>query len=148
MLYLFTGNNRYLIQQEAQKWKKAFWEKYGVENVVYITNLENISEDFLLENMLSQSLFSPKRLVLIDGFPFSGERAFSWASELEKTILENIEKIPEDILVVFLSENPDKRKTAYKKLSKLAEVKLYNRRRWSHTNSFTKIQRSNRILSA
>jgi len=30
---------------------------------------------------------------------------------MEKTILENIENTPEETLVVFLSENPDKRKT-------------------------------------
>ena len=126
MIYLFTWNSRYLIQQEAQKWKHAFGDKYGVENVTHISSLEGTSADFIIESMLSRSLFSEKRLVLIDWFPFSWEKSFSGASDMEKTILENIENTPEETLVVFLSENPDKRKTWFKQLSKLADVKNFS----------------------
>ena len=45
---------------------------------------------------------------------------------METLILETLEKIPEDTLVVFLSENPDKRTLAYKTLSKKAEVKDFS----------------------
>lgn len=126
MLYLFTGNNRYLIKQEAQKWKLAFGEKYGVENTLYIDSLESVSVDHITESILSRSLFSEKRLVIIDGFPFSWEKNFSLWAEVEKNILENLDKIPEETLVVFLSENPDKRKTWYKTLSKIAEVRDFS----------------------
>ena len=126
MLYLFTWNNRYLIQEEAQRWKHNFWGKYGVENVVHITNLENISQSFLSESLLSRSLFSEKRLVIIDGFPYSGEKAFSGAADVEKLLLEILEQIPEETLVVFLAVSPDKRKASYKTLSKLAEVKEFS----------------------
>jgi len=126
MIYLFTWNSRYLIQEEAQKWKHAFGDKYGIENVTHIASLGGTSADFLIESMLSRSLFSEKRLVLIDWFPYSWERAFSWASEIEKNILENLTNIPEETLVVFLSENPDKRKTWFKQLSKKAEVKNFS----------------------
>lgn len=125
MLYLFTWNNRFLIQKEAQRWKKNFQEKFGLENVIHITTLENTSLDFLRENFLSQSIFSPKRLVIIDGFPYSWARNFAWATDLEAGILSILEKIPEEILVVFLSIDPDKRTSAYKTISKLAEVKVF-----------------------
>lgn len=123
MIYLFTGNIRSLILQEALKWKSAFTEKYGAENVVHISNLDQTSGKFIVENLLSRSIFSEKRLVIIDGFPFAGERSFSGASDIESLILEHLSKIPEDTLVVFLSENPDKRTLAYKELSKIAEIK-------------------------
>lgn len=123
MLYLFTGNNRSLILQEALKWKSAFTEKYGAENVVHVSNLEQVSAKFILEQLLSRSLFSEKRLVIIDGFPFAGERSFSGAADMETLILDHLSQIPDDTLVVFLSENPDKRTLAYKELSKCAEVK-------------------------
>lgn len=126
MIYLFTWNNRYLIRQEAQKWKDAFEEKYGSENIIHITSLEWVSKAFLSESLLSRGLFSEKRLVLIDWFPFSWEKNFSWASELESYILDSLEQIPEDVLLVFLSVNPDKRKTWFKKLSKVAEVKNFS----------------------
>ena len=126
MLYLFTGNNRYLIQEEAQKWKHAFAAKFGIENVTHITSLDNISPDFIVENLVSRSLFSEKRLVLIDWFPYSWERAFSGAADIEKLILDSLPQVAEETLVVFLSENPDKRKTGYKQLSKIAEVKQFS----------------------
>ncbi len=126
MLYLFTWNNRYLLTEEIQKWKHAFGDKYGVENVTHIPSLEGINPNFVSESLLSRSLFSEKRLVIIEGFPYSWEKAFSWASEIEKTILASLEDIPEETLVVFASLSPDKRKVWYKTLSKLAEVKEFS----------------------
>jgi hypothetical protein len=43
MIYLFTGNNRTLIQAEAKKWKQAFGDKYGIENMTHIPSLEQVS---------------------------------------------------------------------------------------------------------
>ena len=126
MLYLFTWNNRYLIRQEAQKWKHAFKDKYGEENVVHVSSIETVSSAFLVETLVSRSLFSEKRLIIIDGFPYTGERQFGGASDIEKTILETLDQIPEDTLVVFLAVSPDKRKTSYKTLSKLAEIKEFS----------------------
>ncbi len=126
MIYLFTWNTRSLIVQEALRWKSAFCEKHGVENVIHISNLEQVSGKFVIENFLSRSLFSEKRLILIDGFPYAGERSFSGAADMETLILENISKIPAETLVVFLSENPDKRTLAYKELSKIAEIKNFS----------------------
>ncbi|MDA9128906.1 hypothetical protein N9J72_00320 [Candidatus Gracilibacteria bacterium] len=126
MLYLFTGNNRFLIQEEAQRWKHNFADKFGIENVLHITNLENTTQSFLTESLLGRSLFSEKRLVIIDGFPYSGENAFSGAADIEKLILDSLKNIPEETLVVFLAVSPDKRKVSYKTLSKLAEVKEFS----------------------
>lgn len=126
MIYLFTGNNRYLVHKEAQKWKSAFKDKFGEENVTHITSLENTSIDFVLEALLSRSLFSEKRLVIIDGFPYNWDKAFSGATDMEKSILESLPGIPEETLVAFLSVSPDKRKAWYKQLSKQAEVKEFS----------------------
>lgn len=126
MIYLFTWNNRYLIQQEAQKWKQAFWDKYGEENISHIASLENTSKEIISESLVSRSLLSEKRLVIIDGFPYSWEKNFSWAADIEKLILEQSSNIPEEVLVVFLSENPDKRKSWFKSLAKIAEVKEFS----------------------
>ncbi len=126
MIYLFTGNNRYLIQKEWLKWKKAFSEKFSAENIIHISSLESASKDVLSEAFFARSLFSEKRMVIIDGFPYSSERQFSWASDVESFILESLPKAGEEIIIVFLSENPDKRKAWYKSLSKLAEVKEFS----------------------
>ena len=45
---------------------------------------------------------------------------------MESLILQSLEKVPEEVLVVFLSESPDKRTIGYKTLSKLADVKKFS----------------------
>lgn len=126
MKYLFSWNNSYLIWKQGQKWKQAFRDKYGDENVIHIKGLDTISKDFLSESLLSRGLFSEKRLVLVEDFPLSSETSFSGASDIEKHILELLPHIPEDILVVFLSTNPDKRKAGFKELKKVAECQEFS----------------------
>jgi len=126
MIYLFTGNNDFLIKQEALHWKKAFWEKHGSDNVIHISQLEHASKNTISEALLARSIFMEKRLVIIEGFPYSWEKAFAWSSEKETLILETIENISEDLLVVFVAPNPDKRKSWFKKLSKQAETKDFS----------------------
>lgn len=125
MIYLFTWNNRYLIQQESLKWKTAFSDKHGSENITYISDLGTTSKIELSEALVSRSLFAEKRLVVIDGFPFNGEKASSWASDIEAMIIKTLSDVPEEVLVVFLSANPDKRKSWFKQLSKLAETRRF-----------------------
>lgn len=126
MLYLFTGNNRYLIQQEALRWKQEFCKKYGEENVVHIQYLDDISLEFIDAQIFSRSLFSEKRLIIIDGFPFSSETKISWATQLEEYFLSRIENIQEDTFVVFLSHNPDKRKKSYTFFKQHATIKDFS----------------------
>lgn len=126
MIYLFTWNNRYLLQQEALRWKKGFIEKHGEENITHISSLDGNSKNTIPDLLVSRSLFAEKRLVIIDGFPFSGEKAFSGASDLEAQILWILWDIPDEVLVVFVSCNPDKRKTWFKQLKKIAKIKEFN----------------------
>lgn len=126
MLYLFTWNNSYLLQRELITWRDAFKKKYWDENVTHLKSLETTQIQHLQELLLSRSIFSEKRLVVIEDFPYPSHKAFSWASLIEEFILSNLSAIPEDTFVVFSSLNPDKRKASYKKLSKLCEVKNFN----------------------
>jgi len=123
MIYLFSWNSSYLISNAVSKWKSAFEEKYGVENIIHIKELSQLPAAEINEYISARSLFSEKRLLIIDWFPYSGEKSFSWAAEMESTILESIKNISDELIIVFSSLNPDKRKSGYKTLSKLAEVK-------------------------
>ena len=122
MIYLFTWNNDYLIKQEVFRWKNGFEAKHGSENITYISSLDTNTINTISETLVSRSIFAEKRLVIISWFPFSGEKAFSWASELEEKIITLLDELPEEVLVVFSSLSPDKRKKWWKTISKLAKT--------------------------
>ncbi len=126
MIYLFTWNNDYLITQEVLRWKNWFIEKHGTENITHITNLDSNSKNTISESLVSRSLFAEKRLVIVSWFPFSWEKSFSWAAELEQQIISLIPEIPEEVLLVFSSINPDKRKKWWKSLSAVAKTKEFS----------------------
>jgi len=126
MIYLFTWNNDYLITQEVQRWKLGFIEKHGEENITHINSLDVNTKNTISHNLTSRWLFAEKRLIIISGFPYSWEKSFAWATELEEQILSLLEEIPKEVLLVFSSHNPDKRKKWWKTLSKLATVKEYS----------------------
>lgn len=126
MIYIFTWNNEYLIIQEVLRWKNAFIEKHGEENITYITSLHSETKNIISEILISRSLFMEKRLVIISGFPFSWEKSFAWAAELEEKIISLIADIPDEVLVVFSSVNPDKRKKWWKSLVSKATLKEFS----------------------
>lgn len=126
MIYLFTGNNPYTIKQELLRWKSGFESKFWADNIIHFTTLEAWIESLLVESLTSFWLFWSKRLVIIESFPFSWERQFAWANEIEKKILDCLEHIPEDIIVIFAAANPDKRKAAFKSINKVSEIKDFS----------------------
>ena len=126
MIYLFTWNNDYLIREEVLRWKTWFTQKHGNENITHITSLDVNSKNHISETLLSRSIFAEKRLVIIEWFPYSGEKWFLWASELETQILWCIQSLPEEVLVLFVSVNPDKRKSGFKQLKTLSQLKEFN----------------------
>lgn len=126
MIYLFTWNNSFLIQQEGLKWKRAFSDKFSPENIIHITSLDSISKDTLSEAFFARSLFSDKRMVIIEWFPFTWEKQFAWSADIENFILSSLSNAGDEIFIVFLSENPDKRKIGYKSLASMAEVKQFS----------------------
>jgi len=123
MIYLFTWNNDYLITEEVLRWKHGFIEKHGEENITHITRLDSNTKNTIWETLVSRSLFVEKRLVIISGFPFSGEKSFPGVTQLEEEIISLIPDIPEEVLLVFSSSNPDKRKKWWKAIQATAKIK-------------------------
>lgn len=125
MIYLFTGDNVLAIKQESERWKTHFISKYWEFNVLHIKVSEDIDTLTLHESLLGQSFLSEKRLVIIDWLPKKSEDASS-LNTLEEFIEKKLDMIPEENIVVFLSHNPDKRWSFYKKLLEKAETKNFN----------------------
>jgi DNA polymerase III delta subunit len=108
------------VRDAAYKWKSQFISKYGDFNLLHIKELENLKEDFLATNLLSQGFLGEKKLVLVE---FSND---DLSENLTLFFLKLLDKIPESNIVVFVYPNPDKRTKFFKELETKAEVKVFD----------------------
>jgi len=121
MIYLFTWNNDFLIREKTRKWKKLFAEKHGDFNLAHIKNIEEVDNNFIVENLTSQSFLAWKKLIIIDDIPSSTGNKSKDIQTKQATILWLLDKIPDDNIVLFSASSPDKRSKFYKALVKYAD---------------------------
>ena len=66
MLYFFTWNSDFLIKEQIKAWKSKFIWKFWDFNLVEIKNLEEVDNNFLVENLTSRSFLDEKKLIIIN----------------------------------------------------------------------------------
>ena len=107
-LYLFYGEERYLIRREIEELAK----KFPAEAV---SHLDGISAPELLEALSVPSLFDPQRLLILTGFDLR---------EIDETLLRALVHLPPGVTLVLDSpEGLDRRSKIYKTLEKCAVVR-------------------------
>lgn len=129
-LFLFTGEETYLLHEQINSWKKAFTEKHGDINLAVL----DAGETPLYEIMAAVNampFLGDKRLIFIHGLPDKPKtrnaekvsKADEKRDEDLKKLEADLDDVPESSVVVFVQSAPDKRKSFYKKLLTKAEVK-------------------------
>lgn len=114
-IFLFTGQNAYLLQEEKRRWVSGFSQKHGEENLVQIP-AKGLKYSDLLEQVSVAPFIAESRLVVIDGIP-----------KLEKEEVATLsDVIHPQVIVVFVEPKPDKRLSATKALLEIAETKTFN----------------------
>ncbi len=131
-LFLFTGEETYLLLQQINKWKDAFAKKHGDMNLEVMDGEEKPLNE-IMAAAIAMPFLSEKRLIFIHGLPDKPKtrnkdkvtkKDEKRDDELKK-FSENLKDIPDSSVVVFVQPNPDKRFSFYKKLLKQAEVKEF-----------------------
>ncbi len=141
-VYLFTGQETYLLDKELQRWKEWFISKFWSDSV-FLFGLDNLDINLLKQAIYNSGLFTTKKLILIHGIPLD------WSTKLDednaKAFDEFLDKfikaegrIPDDSLLVFISAIPDKRLRLYKFLDKHATVKEFNQLKGGSLDDFVK----------
>lgn len=125
MIYFFTGNNDYQIRDEVGKWKEKFLSKYGDFNLFHIKDIASTSKNYLAEALLSQSFFSDKKLIIIEGYPSSSQDKET-SEEIDTFFMDQLKTFPEENIILFVSASPDKRTKIYKELISIAEVRDFS----------------------
>lgn len=132
-LFLFTGEETYLLNNQINDWKSAYTKKHGDMNLEILDGAE-IPLNELMAAAIAMPFLSEKRLIFIHGLPDAPKtrnknkvtKKDEKRDEDLKRFGENLKNIPESSIVVFVQPNPDKRFSFYKKLMKEAEVKEFD----------------------
>lgn len=143
-VYLFTGQETYLLDKELQRWKENFLVKFGPDSVFQFS-LDNLDIAQIKQAIYSSGLFTLKKLILINGLPLDaltklGEEKTDQLTTFIESFVKSQWKIPDDSLVVFISSTPDKRLKLYKFLEKNATVKEFNQLKGSGLEWFIKTE--------
>ena len=123
MIYHFTWNSDYLVNEAVLNWKNIFLSKYWDFNLTQIKNLNEFDKNFLAECLISSSFLFAKKFIIINIWNTTKEFI---SEEKQDYFLSIFEKIPNDNIVLFVSINPDKRWKFYKFLKEKAENKEFN----------------------
>ncbi|MDD2487549.1 MAG: DNA polymerase III subunit delta [Candidatus Gracilibacteria bacterium] len=126
-IIFFTGENQVFLQKELDRWVSVFIEKHGDFNVSKINN-ENISAEILETELLTMSFLGGFKLIMIEDFPSKiNEKDTEKENKrnFDEIILSLLDRIPDSNFVLFIEGFPDKRKSLYKKLIDIAQVKEY-----------------------
>ena len=120
MNYIFTWNSEFLITEALNKWKKQFIEKYSDFNLIHLKEIKNLDKNILKDAILSGSLFSSeKKLIILD---INND---IW-DELEDFLIKNLEKKPQENIIILNYFLPDKRKKFWKNIKNISEIKEFN----------------------
>lgn len=129
-IFLFVGNNSYLLDHAVAKHRSAFMKDFGEHGVqdVFFTELKQPYEFFA--DLTSLPFLSTKRLFVVHGFPYStqylklqNDETLEYLNKVEKDFLSIIETIQEDTQILFVSGTADKRKSGFKALQQISKLK-------------------------
>lgn len=126
MIYLFTWNSSTLVRNSVLKWKELFISKHWDFNLIHIKDISEFDNNFIFEQITSESFLSKKKLVIIDDIPLKTKDKWKDKKDKEEYIMSLLSKIPENNIILFSSISPDKRWKLYKEIKKIWEIKEFN----------------------
>lgn len=121
-LYLFYGEESYLLQKKVKFWKKSFQEKHGEYNLSVLDGIKEEANTIISE-CEAMPFLGEKRLVVIENLPPSIGAKIE--EKKVNALLRFVENPPETSVIVFVNSNPDKRTKFYKQLVKVATVEEF-----------------------
>ena len=135
-IYIWHGENDYDVIKNVNAWKEKFCQNNSKSNITSIDLEEpSLKKDELILDLKnafnSNSLFGPKKLIILKNFLLTDPKKISPAiksklKEIESLTLDLVLSIPENFFVIFWqTQNPDKRKNLYKKTIDKAQIQEY-----------------------
>lgn len=132
MIYLFHGDNTFAAKQQIQKLIDRYKDSTGSDFGLHRFSEES-DPDEIIQAVTSVPMFSSSSLVII-------ERP-SQAKQLVDALLPQMERVPEETVVVIHDPDIDKRTSWFKTLQKQATVKEFTAKsrpqllKWVHATA-------------
>jgi len=149
-VYLFTGQEKYLLDKELFRRKEWFLQKFWPDSI-FSFGLDNLDIAQIKQAIYSSWLFTTKKLIIINWLPLDTTTKL-WEEKSDQltafvdALIKADGKIPDDSLLVFISTAPDKRLKLYKFLEKNANVKEFNQLKNSDLELFVKNELSDCMI--
>jgi len=120
-IYLFHGENDFLSSEKIRFWRDKFIEKHGGDiNITIFEADKKTKANEIISNFESMPFLGEKRLIIVKNF-FKNSPA-----EEQKKLSENLEKIPDFSVLVFIEQEAvDKRLVLYKKITKIGQTEEF-----------------------
>ena len=113
-IYLFIGENTYLLRAERKRWIEEFCKKYGEENCSRLDGAK-LKMYELLDEISVMPFLSEKRLVVVD----------TVLKCTREDVQSFVQQIHPQVVLLFCDPKPDKRLTGVKELLEVADVKTF-----------------------
>ncbi len=119
-VFLAIGPDEFLLAEFIGNYKKAALQKYG-EFSVDTFSLKDNSFAEVRNELFSPAFFGGKRVVFLENFPPSATpKLTEQQKEQYVSLVEEIDDLPEDVVLIASNANPDKRTSIFKKYKKKA----------------------------
>jgi len=126
-IFLFTGENNYLLQQELIRWVKEFRERHGEENFTRLSSA-GLTPSAFLNEVASSPFIAERRLVVVDDIPsFSAEESSGKRKSAKSVpgMSAVLAQVHPQVIVLFVAPKPDRRLASTKELLELATIKTF-----------------------
>jgi DNA polymerase III subunit delta len=113
--YIFFGEDDFSLRRKLEAWKREYAKKYSAESIVHLERGERGEAELvgLLEQALSPSLFSSRKLVIARDFL----PAKAAEERLGEYLMQKLQSLPPDyFLVLWQTARPDRRLGMVKKI--------------------------------
>lgn len=140
-IFLFTGQEKYLLDAELKRRKDGFIEKFG-KDTIFLFNSENFAVGTINECIFGWWLFFSKKLIIINWIPLDTDISNKINNSVSEIFIEDFLKkkwvIPDEVLLIFISYKADKRWKMYKFLAENGNLKDFDNLKESDYKSFIK----------
>ncbi len=120
-VFLEIGPERFLLHEDVKKKKAASAVKYG-DFAVQSFSFPETSVSSLRSEFFAPAFLSEKRILFISGLPWgASDKISDDDKESLLKLLDSFSRLPENVVLFFISEAPDKRTKFFKTLSALSQ---------------------------